>query len=59
MSPRAVATMVGSLFYGMEVELLAGVEAPYREVLDAVGAVIARAEQGKGYDALARGWASK
>jgi AcrR family transcriptional regulator len=60
MSPRAVATLVGNLFFGMEVELLAGVEAPHREVLDAIGAMIERAEAGKGYDdALARGWASK
>jgi AcrR family transcriptional regulator len=59
MSPRAVATMVGTVFFGMEVELLAGVEAPYREVLDAIGALIARAEESRGYDALARGWASK
>lgn len=59
MSPRAVATMVGNVFFGMEVELLAGMEGPHREVLDALGAMIARAEEGKGYDALARGWASK
>jgi AcrR family transcriptional regulator len=59
MSPRAVATLVGSLFFGMEVELLAGVEAPHREVLDAIGAMIDRAEAGRRYDALARGWASK
>jgi AcrR family transcriptional regulator len=59
MSPRAVATLVGNVFFGMEVELLAGIEAPHREVLDAIGTLIARAEAGKGYDALARGWASK
>jgi AcrR family transcriptional regulator len=59
MSSRAVATLVANLFFGMEVELLAGVEAPHREVLDAIGAMIERAEAGKGYDALARGWASK
>jgi AcrR family transcriptional regulator len=59
MSPAAVATLVGSLFFGIEVELLGGVQAPYREVLDAIGAMIERAEAGKGYDALARGWASK
>jgi AcrR family transcriptional regulator len=44
MSGRAVATLVGNLFFGMEVELLAGVEAPHREVLDAIGAFIERAE---------------
>jgi hypothetical protein len=46
MSPRAVATVVGNIFFGMEVELLAGLDEPYREVLDAIGALIARAEQG-------------
>jgi AcrR family transcriptional regulator len=42
--PRALATMVANLFEGIEIELLAGVEAPHREVLDAVGALIERAE---------------
>jgi AcrR family transcriptional regulator len=59
MSARAVSTLVGALFYGIEVELLAGMQAPYREVLDAIGAMIERAEAGRAYDALARGWASK
>ena len=42
--PRALATMVGNIFEGIEIELLAGVEAPHREVLDAIGDLIARAE---------------
>jgi AcrR family transcriptional regulator len=42
--PRALATLVANLFEGIEIELLAGVEAPHREVLDAVGALIERAE---------------
>jgi AcrR family transcriptional regulator len=48
LSPRAQATLVADLFHGIEVELLAGVtaeEAPYREVLDAFGDMIERAEQ--------------
>ena len=47
MSPRAIATLVANLFQGIEIELLAGVtpeEAPHREVLDALGALIERAE---------------
>jgi hypothetical protein len=47
LSPRALATFSANLFQGIEVEMLAGVredEAPHREVLDAVGALIARAE---------------
>jgi AcrR family transcriptional regulator len=47
MSPRAIATLVANLFQGVEIELLAGVtpeEAPHREVLDALGELIARAE---------------
>jgi len=44
LSARAVATLVGNLFFGMEAELLAGVEAPHREVLDAIGVLIERAE---------------
>jgi len=47
LSPRALATFTANLFQGIEVELLAGVgesEAPHREVLDAVGALIAQAE---------------
>ena len=45
--PRALASLVANLFQGIEIELLAGVDevdAPHREVLDAVGALIARAE---------------
>ena len=42
--PRALATMVANIFEGIEIELLAGVEAPHREVLDAIGDLIARAE---------------
>ena len=47
LSPRALATLVSNLFQGIEIELLAGVterEAPHREVLDALGALIQRAE---------------
>jgi AcrR family transcriptional regulator len=58
-SPRVMATLVANVFYGIEVDRLAGVEAPHREVLDAIGALIERAEAGLDYDALARGWASK
>jgi AcrR family transcriptional regulator len=46
-SPRAVATLIGNLFEGIEIELLAGVppeEAPHRDVLDAIGVLIERAE---------------
>jgi AcrR family transcriptional regulator len=46
-SPRALATFTANLFQGIEIEMLAGVpedEAPHREVLDAVGLLIARAE---------------
>ena len=45
--PRALASFTANLFQGIEVEMLAGVpesEAPHREVLDAVGALIAKAE---------------
>jgi len=58
-SPRLMATLVANVFYGIEVDLLAGLEGPHREVLDAIGALIERAEAGLDYDALARGWASK
>jgi AcrR family transcriptional regulator len=58
-TPRVMATLVANVFYGIEVDLLAGLEAPHREVLDAIGALIERAEAGIDYDALARGWASK
>jgi AcrR family transcriptional regulator len=45
LSPRALATLVSNVFEGVEVELLAGVDdAPHREVLDALGDLIARAE---------------
>jgi AcrR family transcriptional regulator len=47
LSPRAMATLIGNLFEGIEIELLAGVpheEAPHREVLDAIGVLIERAE---------------
>jgi AcrR family transcriptional regulator len=47
LSPRALATLVGNLFEGIEIELLAGVpeeDAPHREVLAALGALIERAE---------------
>jgi AcrR family transcriptional regulator len=45
--PRALATLVANVFQGIEIELLAGVppdQAPHREVLDALGAIIERAE---------------
>ncbi len=45
--PRAVATLITNIFQGIEVELLAGVneaEASHREVLDAIGSLIERAE---------------
>ena len=48
LSPRATAALVADLFHGIEVELLAGVsaeEAPHREVLDAFGDMIERAEE--------------
>jgi AcrR family transcriptional regulator len=47
--PKALATLVSNLFQGIEIELLAGVseqEAPHREVLDALGALIGQAEAG-------------
>src|SRR3954447_8151992 len=58
-SPRLMATLVTNVFYGIEVDLLAGLEGPHREVLDAIGALIERAEAGLDYAALARGGASK
>jgi AcrR family transcriptional regulator len=45
--PRAMAALITNIFQGIEVELLAGVredEAPHREVLDAIGLLIQRAE---------------
>jgi AcrR family transcriptional regulator len=47
LSPRALASFTANLFQGIEIEMLAGVpesDAPHREVLDAVGALIAQAE---------------
>ena len=47
LAPRALATLVVNVFQGVEIELLAGVpphDAPHREVLDALGALIERAE---------------
>jgi AcrR family transcriptional regulator len=58
-TPRVMATLVANVFYGIEVDLLGGLEGPHREVLDTIGALIERAEAGLDYDALARGWASK
>jgi AcrR family transcriptional regulator len=46
-SSRAVATLMSNFFEGIEIELLAGVpeqDAPHREVLDAIGVLIERAE---------------
>jgi len=45
--PKALASLLANLFEGMEVELLAGVpeeDAPHREVLGAIGHLIAQAE---------------
>jgi AcrR family transcriptional regulator len=47
LSPKGLATLVTNVFQGIEVELLAGVgdaDAPHREVLDALGALIERWE---------------
>jgi AcrR family transcriptional regulator len=47
LSPKGLATLVTNVFQGIEVELLAGVaedDAPHREVLEALGAVIERWE---------------
>jgi hypothetical protein len=46
-SARAMATLIANLFEGIEIELLAGVppeHAPHREVLEAIGVLIERAE---------------
>jgi AcrR family transcriptional regulator len=46
-SPRVLAALVANVFEGVEIELLAGVsedEAPHREVLQALGALIEQAE---------------
>ena len=48
MRPRALAALIGSLFEGTEVEILAGVpedETPHLEALEACAALIARAER--------------
>jgi AcrR family transcriptional regulator len=45
--PKVIAQLVTNVFQGVEIELLAGVsesEAPHRELLDALGALIERAE---------------
>lgn len=50
MRPRALAALIGNLFEGAEVEILAGVsedETPHLEALEACGELIARAERGK------------
>ena len=47
MHPRILTTLIGSLFEGAEIEILAGVpedETPHLEALDACAALIARAE---------------
>jgi AcrR family transcriptional regulator len=48
MRPRALATLIGNLFEGAEVEILAGVpedETPHLEALEACAALIERAER--------------
>jgi AcrR family transcriptional regulator len=48
MSAKGVATLVTNVFQGIEIELLAGVgpdDAAHREVLDALGGLIERAER--------------
>jgi AcrR family transcriptional regulator len=48
LSPRGLATLVTNVFQGIEIERLAGVapeDAPHREVLEALGAVIERWEK--------------
>jgi AcrR family transcriptional regulator len=47
LSPRALSTLLANMFEGIEIELLAGVpkeDAPHAEVLEAIGALIERAE---------------
>jgi AcrR family transcriptional regulator len=47
MRPRALATLIGNLFEGAEIEILTGVtedEAPHLEALEACAALITRAE---------------
>ena len=49
-SPRMLASLTANVFQGIEIELLAGVtdaEAPHREALDALGALIEQAERGR------------
>jgi AcrR family transcriptional regulator len=48
LSPRALSSLVATIFHGIEVELLAGVserESPHHEVLDAIGELLERAEK--------------
>ena len=48
MPPRVLATLIGNLFEGAEVEILAGVpedETPHLEALEACAELIAGAEQ--------------
>jgi hypothetical protein len=48
-SPRVLASLTANIFQGIEIELLAGVtdeQAPHREALDALGALIEQAERG-------------
>jgi AcrR family transcriptional regulator len=59
LEPPVLATLTSDVFLGIEVHLLGGFEAPHRQVLEMMGALIERAEEGLDYDALARGWASK
>jgi AcrR family transcriptional regulator len=50
-SPRVLASLTANVFQGIEIELLAGVteqEAPHREALDALGALIEQAERRAG-----------
>jgi AcrR family transcriptional regulator len=45
--PKVIAQLVTNVFQGVEIELLAGIseaEAPHRDLLDALGALIERAE---------------
>jgi AcrR family transcriptional regulator len=54
LSAKGLATLITNVFQGVEVELLAGVteeEASHREVLDALGALIARMEEPGGRQA--------
>ena len=47
LSPRLLASLVANVFQGIEIELLAGVsedEAPHREALEQIGALIEQAE---------------